>query len=82
MNLRSRSFAESLEKLEPFYLHYHTAYGHQTWQVGSFSRCAPAHKMALLFDHMVCRDYVTNKSFYLQYSSGYVHETWQVDDVL
>ena len=29
--------ARSRDRLKPLYLHYHSVYGHQTWQVGDLS---------------------------------------------
>ena len=35
----------ALQLLKILYLHYHNAYGHQTWQGGEFSGGAPTHKV-------------------------------------
>ena len=40
-------------KLKSLHLHYHSAYGHQTWQDGNLSSWAPAHKVTWPVDHMV-----------------------------
>ena len=34
MTLWSHGFSRSCYKLKPLYIHYHKAYGHQTWQNG------------------------------------------------
>ena len=47
----------ALQPLKSLYLHYHNAYGHQTWQGNDLPQGAPkAH-----FDHVVLRDHVTNQ---------------------
>ena len=43
----------SCDKLKSVYLHYHSAYGYQTWQDGNLPWWAPAHKVTWLFDRMV-----------------------------
>ena len=35
MALGSRGLVRSREKIKIFYLHYHHAYSHQTWQCGN-----------------------------------------------
>ena len=41
-------------------LHYHIAYGHQTWQDGNLPWWARAYKVAWPFDHVVLLDHMTN----------------------
>ena len=47
------------------YLHYQSAYGHQTWQDGNLPWRAPTHKVICLFDHVVLRDDVTYLNYYI-----------------
>ena len=54
-----RGLARSLDKLKPLYLHYHSVYGHQTWQDGDPGEAA-AHKVVWPFDHVVLQNHVTN----------------------
>ena len=42
--------SRSYDKPKPLYLHYHSAYGHQT----------PTHNVTLPFGHVVLLDHVTN----------------------
>ena len=49
-----------LQQLKALYLHYHNAYGYQTWQGCDLPRGTPTHEITRLFDHIVLQDYVTN----------------------
>ena len=42
------------------YLHYQSAYGHQTWEDGNLPWWAPAYKIRWPFDHLVLGDHLTN----------------------
>ena len=39
------------------YLHYHNAYGHQTWQGGDLLQEVPTHKVA---DHVFIQNHMTS----------------------
>ena len=41
MAFESRGFERSLEKFNRFYLRYHDAYDHQTWQGSNMQRGVP-----------------------------------------
>ena len=45
-----------LQQIKTLYLHYHSAYGHQTWQGDDLPWGAPTHKITWHFDHMVLQD--------------------------
>ena len=42
------------------YLHYHIAYGHQTWQGGDLPWGALTPKITRLLGHVIPQDHVTN----------------------
>ena len=41
------------DKLKSLYLHYHTAYSHQTWQDDNLPGWTFAHRAKLPLDHVV-----------------------------
>ena len=43
----------SCGKLKPLFLHYHSAYNHQTWQDNDLPWTAPTHKVTRPFGHIV-----------------------------
>ena len=55
-NLWWRGLAKTLSKLKPSYLHYHSAYGHQTWQDGYLAWGTIIHIVPWLLKHVVFRD--------------------------
>ena len=65
MTFWSRGLVRSRDKLKPLYLHYHSTYGHQTWQDGNLPWWAPAYKVTWFFDHVVFWDIVTNWKPYI-----------------
>ena len=42
--------------LKSVYLHYHSAYGHQTWKAGGLLWGASTHNVTLPFGQVVLRD--------------------------
>ena len=50
----------SRDKLNPLYIHYHNAYGSQTWQGGDIERGASLHKVTRLFVHVVLQGHMNN----------------------
>ena len=64
MTLWSRDLARSRDKLKP-YLHYHSAYGHETWQDYVLSWRAPNNKVSQCPDHMILKSHVTNENHYI-----------------
>ena len=62
MILWSRGLARSLDKLKLLYLHYSSAYGHQTLSDSEIFWGAPNHKLLLIFDHVALLGYVKNIS--------------------
>ena len=50
----------ALQPLKKLYLHFHIAYGHQTWQSGNLSYRAANNKVTWPFDHVVLQDHVTD----------------------
>ena len=59
-NLSWYGLGRSHDKLKTLYLHYHSAYGHQTLQDGNVPRWAPTHKVTWPFQQVVLWDHVTN----------------------
>ena len=53
------------EKLKSLYLHYHNAYGDQTWQEGNLPWKVPVFKFKWAFGHEVLWDHVTNWNYYI-----------------
>ena len=69
--------SRSRDKLKT-YLHYQSAYGHQTWQDANLPWWVPAHKITWSFwslAHVRSRDKL--KSLYLYYHGANDHQTWQ-----
>ena len=50
------------QQVKTLYLHYHNAYGYQTWQGGDLPYGAPTHKITGHFGQVVLEDHVSNKS--------------------
>ena len=70
------------DDLKPLYLHYHIAYGYQTWQGGSMQWGALTHKFTLSFNHVVLWGHLKKSDivyFHLCKSSG--HQTWEGGDL-
>ena len=65
MTLWSHALLRSHYKLKPFYLHYHSACGHQTQQDGDLSLGAPSSKVTLPCDYVVLGTHVTNWNHYV-----------------
>ena len=42
------------------YLHYHNAYGYQTWQDANLPWWDPIHNVTWLFDHVILWGYATD----------------------
>ena len=59
ITLWSRCFVRSRDKVKLLYLHYLSAYGHQTLQDDNLSWFAPVYKETWFFDHVVLWDHVT-----------------------
>ena len=55
---RSRGLARSRDKRKPLHLHYHRAYGLQTWQVGDLPQEAPIKIATQTFNHVVLLDHM------------------------
>ena len=53
-------FWRSRNKPEPLYLHYHSAYGHQTWKSCDYPWAATTHNVALMFGYFSAWRSVTN----------------------
>ena len=61
-------------QIENIYLHYHIAYGQQTWQSNDLQGGAPSHKATWPFNHVILQDHVENKKmFYLHYHYAHKH---------
>ena len=58
-------FARSCEKLKPLYFHYHSAYGHYTWQDGNLLWRTPTRKVTWPFHIVFLQDHVTNWNHYI-----------------
>ena len=56
---------KSWDKLKSFYLHYRSAYNHQTWQDGNFVWWASAYKVTWPFDEVFLQDHMTNQNLYI-----------------
>ena len=61
----SSGHARWLDKLKHLHLHYHSTYGHQTWQDDDLPWWAPTHKITSPFNHVVLQDNVTNSNCYI-----------------
>ena len=61
MTLFSRSIARSRFKLEWLYLHYHSAYGYQSWQYLDLPWRTLTYKVTRSFGHVDLQDHVTYK---------------------
>ena len=48
-----RGLAKSRDKLKAIHLHYHSAYGHLTWQSGDLPYEAIIYKVTQLMSHVV-----------------------------
>ena len=48
------------ENLKLLYLHYHNAYGHQTWRDDDLPSGVPGHKVTWPSDHVVLRNHGAN----------------------
>ena len=57
----SRDLMRSCDKIEPLYLHYHIAYGHRTWEDGTFPWMVPNYKLTQRSVHVVLQIHVTKK---------------------
>ena len=53
-------FARSRDKLKPLYLHYYSAYDHQTWQGCDLPSGTPIFIVTWHFNYVVLQDHVTN----------------------
>ena len=62
--------SRSYNKPKPLYLHYHSAYGHQT----------PTPNVTQPFGHAVFARSRDKLKTYLPYHSAYGHQTWQAGD--
>lgn len=58
--LWSRGLARSPKRLDIFYLSYHKAYDHQTWQADEFLWEGSTHKATQPLGHVVMWDHVVN----------------------
>ena len=58
-NLREFKLPRWHGKSKPFYVCFHSAYGHQDWYDGELLWGAPTHKVIWPFDHVVLQDHVT-----------------------
>ena len=55
----------SRDKPKPLYLHYFSAYDHETWEGVDLSRRARNHKVTQRSDHVVLQNHVTNENNYI-----------------
>ena len=82
MPLWSRDFARSRDKIKPLNPHYHSVYGHQTWQDGDLPSGASNHKFKQRFHYVgLAKPRDSQKALYLHYQSTYGHQTWQVSNL-
>ena len=51
----------SCDSLKIFYLHFHSVYGHQTWQDDNLPWGIPSHKVIWPFDHFILQNRVINE---------------------
>ena len=51
-------------KLLKTHLHYHSVYGHLTWQKGDLQWGVPIYKVTWTFSHVVMQDHVIISKFY------------------
>ena len=79
MTLQWPGRVKSRDNLKSLYLHYHSAYGHQTWQTGDLPWGASTHNDILTFCLVRLPDKL--KALYLHYYNIYGHKTRQDDDV-
>ena len=61
--LWSCGIARSHDKLKSLYLHYHSGYSHQTWQISDLSWGTSNNKVNY-FDQIVLQSHVTNNNHY------------------
>ena len=61
------------------YIHYHNAYGSQTWKCGNLPWGTPSHKVPI--GDIVFRDHVTNYNHNVSTTTAYGHQTWQDGDL-
>ena len=71
--LKQEHQESSPQPLKTLYLHYHNAYGHQTWQGGDLPQRAPTHKVTRPCDHVVFLKPRVKLKTYLHYQSAYGH---------
>ena len=69
MTLWSCGLARSCDKLKPLCLHYHIAFGHQTWQDGDLFWAAFTHQP---FGQRVLQDQMTNQSHSISTDLGHL----------
>ena len=82
VRLWSRCLARLRHKLKPFYLHYHSAYGHQTWQDSNLHGWASTRRHMTLWSHGLAKSCKKLKPLHSHYHSAYGHQTWQNGDLL
>ena len=56
----ARGLASLRDKLKALYFHYHSAYGHQTWQLGKEPWATSTHNVTVPFGQVILRDYGIN----------------------
>ena len=85
-DLRESMWNIVLQTIKILHLHYHIAYGHQTWQSRELPEETPFRKVTGLLRQVVLQDYqvvwsCNLKTFYLHYQNAYGHQSWQGGDL-